>query len=249
MYLLYLDDSGSANNLAENNLVIGGLAVFERDIRWFVTQMDNLAKEIEPDNHRNIEFHASEIFSRRKAPWNRMTKDEAINVIKRVLSIAAESYERNVAFACVIDKKSYAGDPVKIAFEDLCSRFELKLRRENYKNENASHQHRGLIVLDRSSYETTLHEMSLNFMELGTRWSGVRNIADVPFFVDSKASRVVQIADHIAYSVFRRYERGDSSYLDLIMHKFDSEEGTIHGISHKHNDLSCYCPACLSRHK
>ncbi len=78
MYLLYLDDSGSANNPAENNLVIGGLAVFERDIRWFVTQMDNLAKEIDPDSHRNIEFHASEIFSRRKAPWNRMTKDEAI---------------------------------------------------------------------------------------------------------------------------------------------------------------------------
>ncbi len=246
MHLLYLDDSGSVHNKAEKNIVIGGISVFERDLRWFVTQMDDLAREIDAENYRQIEFHASEIFSRRKAPWNRMDKNQAIDVILEVLKIVAKSYERNTAFACVFDKETFQGDPIRVSFEDLCSRFELMLRRINdLRNDNQ----KGLIVLDKSSYETTLHEMSLNFMELGTRWGGIRNIADVPFFVDSKASRIVQIADHIAYATFRRYERGDSSYLDVIMHKFDSEDGTIHGISHKHNNSHCYCAACISRTK
>ena len=44
----------------------------------------------------------------------------------------------------------------------------------------------------------------------------IRHLADTPFFVDSRASRVNQLADHVAYAVFRRYHaRDDGSRDDL----------------------------------
>jgi uncharacterized protein DUF3800 len=71
---------------------------------------------------------------------------------------------------------------------------------------------------------------------------------DTPFFVDSRASRLVQLADHVAYSVFRRYNSGDAQYMDIIASRFDEADGVIHGLCHKHNErVTCMCPGCLSR--
>jgi len=76
----------------------------------------------------------------------------------------------------------------------------------------------------------------------------LKNIADTPFFVDSRASRLVQIADHVAYAVFRRYNAGDARYFDIIGHRFDADDNVIHGLAHKHVErYACTCPACLSR--
>ena len=67
-------------------------------------------------------------------------------------------------------------------------------------------------------------------------------------FVDSKASRMVQLADVVAYAVRRRYELRDTSFLDIILPRFDAEEGRIHGLIHKQTaDRDCMCPACMSR--
>ena len=58
----------------------------------------------------------------------------------------------------------------------------------------------------------------------------------------------MQIADHVAYSVFRRYNTGDAQYMDIIASRFDESDGVYHGLSHKHADrLICTCPGCLSR--
>ena len=90
--------------------------------------------------------------------------------------------------------------------------------------------------------------MARNFRSLGTQWGVVRNLAETPLFVDSRASRCVQLADHVAYAVFRRYHAGDTSYFDLIAPRFDTHENVMHGLSHKQTkDPNCMCPACMSR--
>ncbi len=107
---------------------------------------------------------------------------------------------------------------------------------------------RGLLVLDKSTYETALQRLARDFQSIGTHWGVLRNLADTPFFVDSKASRLVQVADHIAYAVFRRYNAHDSQYFDIIASKFDCADGVVHGLNHKQSvDPNCMCPACLSR--
>ena len=93
--------------------------------------------------------------------------------------------------------------------------------------------HKGLIVFDKSAYESSLQKLSLEFRQQGTRWRNVKNIREVPFFVDSRASRLIQLADHVAYSVFRRYNAGDLTYFNCIENRFDNHQGIIHGLAHK----------------
>jgi hypothetical protein len=132
-----------------------------------------------------------------------------------------------------------------LAFEDLCQRFDIYL-----SNLNASgDRQKGLLILDDSSYETTLQDLAKNFKKLGTQWGTIRHIADTPFFVDSKACRIIQFADHIAYAVFRRYNYSDTQYFDIIAHRFlKNDQGVAHGLANKQKITStCMCLACNSR--
>ena len=245
MHLLYLDDSGSVGNLNEDYIVLGGISVFEAQVHWFTQALDRLASTIDPTSPHDVEFRASEIFSRRAQPWRSMSPDEARGIIIAVLDIIRQSYESARIFACAIHKASFPGrDHIELAFEDLCSRFDLYLQRLRTEGD----RHRGILILDKSSSETSLQRMSRDFRVLGTRWGIIKNLAETPLFVDSKASRLVQLADHVAYAVFRRYNAGDSRYFDIIASKFYSSGGVIHGLAHKQTtDPSCMCIACLSR--
>ena len=90
--------------------------------------------------------------------------------------------------------------------------------------------------------------MAREFRTLGTRWGVLRNLVETPLFVDSRASRLVQVADHVAHAVFRRYNARDTQYFDIIAQKFDSCDGIVHGLAHKQlYDPSCMCIGCMSR--
>lgn len=247
MHLLYLDDAGSAANREEPYFVLGGISIYEAQAEYFTRKLDELAQTIDAQNPAAVEFHASEIFSRRSTPWSRLSRDEARGVIKAVLSIVQESYPTTRLFACAIHKESFPdADPVERCFEDLCSRFNLFLSRSQRQGD----RQRGLIILDRTTRETSLQRLAREFRSIGTRWGGaIRNLADTPFFVDSHASRLVQIADHVAYAVFRRYNAGDAQYFDLIAPRFDSVDNVVHGLAHLIGPAAaeCMCPACLSR--
>lgn len=68
MHLLYLDDAGSAANVNEEYLVLGGISVFEAQAHWFTQELDQLAMSIDSREPHGLEFHASEIFGRRTPP-------------------------------------------------------------------------------------------------------------------------------------------------------------------------------------
>ncbi len=245
MHLLYLDDAGSPANKEESYFVLGGVSVFEAQSYFITQELDKLAAEINPTNPHDIEFHASVIYSRKISPWSKMSRTEAQGIIKAVLNIFANSYETCRAFVCAVHKQSYSSqDPIELAFEDLCSRFDRFLDRVRAAGE----RHRGLIILDESSHETTLQTMARDFRILGTKWGYIRHLADIPFFVQSKASRIIQLADHIAYAVFRRYNASDTQYFDIIASRFDAADGIVHGLCHKQLNIpNCMCPACMSR--
>lgn len=245
MHLLYLDDAGSANNPNEEYLILGGVSIYESQAQWVTQELDKLAQSIQPADPHSLEFHASEIFARRMPPWREMSRGEAQGVIKAVLGVLRRSYDSARAFACAVHKASYPDkDPMELAFEDLCSRFDIYLRRLGSEGDRQC----GLLILDESAHETTLQRMARDFRTFGTQWGVLRNLADTPLFVDSRASRVVQLADHVAYAVFRRYNAHDAQYFDVMASKFDATEGVVHGLSHKQTiDPNCMCLACASR--
>ena len=75
------------------------------------------------------------------------------------------------------------------------------------------------------------------------------NLADVPFFVDSRATRGIQYADLVSYAIWRKYEENDDEFFDVIAGWFDSEGGVVHGLHHYRNrNDACDCPSCVSRH-
>ena len=81
------------------------------------------------------------------------------------------------------------------------------------------------------------------------RWGTMPNLVDVPLFVDSRATRGIQYADSVAYAMWRKYERGDPEFFDVIANWFDNEGGVVHGLHHYRNrEDVCDCPSCVSRH-
>jgi len=247
LYLLYLDDSGSIPNAKEDYFVLGGVCIPERSMSHLASKLDDYASQINPSDPSQIEFHASEIFSARKPPWNRYkNREERVQLIKNTLNCIKSLNSDTVFFACAVHKKSYQNcDPMEIAFEDLCSRFDLYLNRIYHET---TVSHKGIIVFDKSAYEGSLQKLSMEFRQTGTRWRNIRNIREVPFFVDSRASRLIQLADHVAYAVFRRYNASDLTYFNCIENRFDNHQGVIHGLVHKQTyNPTCTCPACITR--
>ena len=246
MYLLYLDDSGSAGNPQESHLVLAGICVFERQVHFVAQEIEKLASQYQPGEPASLEFHASEIFSGKIDPWKKLDRPDRKKVIVDMLSVLRNAHPSTQAFACAVHKASFPGkDPMEIAFEEVCSRFDIYLKRMYAERDDPQ---RGLIIVDKGSYETSLQRLAKDFRSIGTRWGVIVNLADVPLFVDSMASRLVQLADHIAYAVFRHYDSGDTSYLNVILPRFNVEAGKLHGLVHKvSRDEHCMCPACLCR--
>lgn len=230
---------------------MGGVAVPEQSIGWLSNEIEVLAGKHDPINPRGVEFHASEIFSRRSGIWKSLaSKDDSIKTIKSVLGCLDDAKPGIAVFASAVHKSSFPKeDPVEKAFEDVSSRFNRFLERRRDES-GAKNSQRGLIVLDKTTYEQSLQSLARNIRHTGNRWGGqLRQICEVPMFVDSSASRIIQLADHVAYAVFRRYNALDATYFACIESRLDQDpDGRIFGLSHlQTNNPACTCPACLSR--
>lgn len=228
MYLLYLDDSGSVKNASDRHVILAGFAVFERGGHWLSRAMDRQAQSLWPTNPDSLEFHGTDIHSGNKH-WRALPRDVRYEAYEGALNtLAAHRHVR--LFGAAIHKAAVSPrDAMEVAFEQVTSRFDQMLARM-YR---AGDTQRGLIVVDKSTYETSLQRLSVEFGRSGHSFGRLHNIAEVPLFVDSRATRLVQYADLVAHT-FRRYiELGDASRFETIKHAFDSEGGIVHGIYHQ----------------
>ena len=243
MYLLYLDDSGSVKNPADAHIVLAGLSVFERQPHWFSGKLDEIAAKVRPDAPQELEFRGTDIRGGKKY-WRRIPKDERHDIYREALRIIADSRFATVFGAAIHKSAISPDDPMEYAFEQMCNRFDRYLGRL-HKSGNTQ---RGLIVLDKSSDETTLQGLARDFRLIGHRWGQIYNLADVPLFVDSRATRMIQFADLIAHAIRRYYENGDATFFDVFSSKFDAVGGVVHGLVHyTPAGASCNCLACRQR--
>lgn len=247
MHILYIDDSGHAENANEQYFVLGGIAVFERGIYHQIAAAEACVAGFNIGPAAEIELHGTSMYSGRDGVWHDVRER---SVREGMIRAALQTFLTSSSvrlFAVAIDKKGVSPeDPVTLAFEEICNRFNLFLQR-NYDRTNESH--RGLIVMDETKHERPLQALARHFRINGGRWGHFRNLAEVPLFVDSKASRLVQLADLVAYSTYRKYEFQDGRFFDPLIPKFDASGGVIHGLVHRRGPQrdNCYCPACQSR--
>jgi len=243
MHLLYLDDSGSTSNPADRHVILAGVAVYERLPFWFSGHLDVIARDIRPADWHDLEFRGVDMFAGRKA-WRKIDKPFRLATYERALRVLGTSSQLRLFGAAIHKAAISPEDPIEYAFEQLISRFDQFLGRLHKTGDTQ----RGIIILDKSSYETSLQTLAREFRSDGHRWGRLHNIGETPLFVDSRATRMIQYADMIAYALRQYYEHGTSKYFDQISHLFDREGGVIHGLLHYvQQNAGCNCLICRQK--
>lgn len=247
MHILYVDESGSIGNANERYLVLAGVSVFERGIYHLIREADKCVEAFRIGDADSIELHASHIYAGTGNPWRTIReRAQREKMLNSALAVLTGTNAAVRLFAIAVDRTAVAPrDPVEVAFEEICNRFNLFLKRT--LNRTGDNQ-RGLIVMDKAKHEAPLQALATQFRANGARWGHFRHLAEVPLFVDSKASRLVQLADLVAYATWRKYEHKDGRFFDQLVPKFDADGGVVHGLFHyRRANAECFCPACMSR--
>jgi Protein of unknown function (DUF3800) len=247
MYILYFDDAGSVGNHSERHFILSGVALFERHVEHLERALNAVAVATGLEQPETLEFHGSAMLPGSKR-WRPIRSESARRLVIRQALTAPEALRGHWAlFGVVVNKVAVSPrDPVEYAFEQMCSRFDYFLGRQV----RSGAEERGLIILDRSSRETRLQDMATGFRRDGHSWGKLRRIVDVPFFADNRATRAIQYADLVTYSLWRRFEHGDAEFFNLIRHRFDATGGIVHGLLHeRYAESECDCPYCGSRRR
>lgn len=231
MHLLYLDDSGAVADPAQKYFILAGISVFERGTHWIEQELEKIAARFDAANPKAVELHGSPMRSGRGA-WRNFGVNDRYMAMTDALTVAVARCPKTVRlFGAVVRKAAIPGiDPVEHAFEQVCSRFDLFLMRLHQKYQDSQ---RGLMVFDKSTTEQRIQSLARDFKVVGHKWGTTKNYAEVPVFLDSRASRLIQLADLVAFSLFRRYEHGDGTWFDTIRDCFDTEGGVVHGLYEK----------------
>ena len=246
MHLLYVDMSGSVGRADQRHFVMAGVSLYEMALYHVIGELKEIKRRALGERAAAFELHANEMWNGR-GKWRAIRRERRRAMIADALSVLRGPSAANVrAFGIVIEKAALPGeDPVEHAYEQICSRFDLFLRR---RYNRLGDRQRGLLVFDRSRYEETLQSLARKWREEGTRWGDLRNLAEVPFFVDSRATPLIQLADLLSYALWRRYEFGDATLLAPVIDAFDREGGVLHGLYHgRLPETPCDCAACVSR--
>ncbi len=245
MYLLYLDESGNEDDAADRHFVLAGAAVFERQT-WFLSQeLDALQTKYFPGT-QPLEFHASQIRSG-TGFWRNLDRP-ARRALLRDMALAIGRSAGVALFAGAIEKSAalFGEEAVARATEEVCRRFDVFLMRKYHEEGD---RQRGLLIFSEGRFDKRAKIWVREFRELGTRWGAIRNLSDIPYFASTRETRLLQVADFVAYAVYQLYERRDPELIAPILQRFHQRNGVIHGLAHHRAEVrtSCECPPCSSR--
>ena len=131
------------------------------------------------------------------------------------------------------------------AFEQVVSRFERFLQNLRPRGPGLGAQrNHGLLVHDNNETVARRHtRMMRSFHAAGTPWTSVDCIIETPMFVDSKLTRMVQIADLCAYALRRYLENGETGLFRRIFERADRIGDVAVGVRH-FSRPTCDCAIC-----
>jgi hypothetical protein len=175
-----------------------------------------------------------------------LTKSERISLVHEVADcVGGWGFSR--LFAECIDKVHF--DPVRSTrnvseqgFEQVVSRFQRYL--VNMEQIGGPRNY-GLLIHDNNESVARKHtELMRHFHEQGTLWTAVDRIIDTPLFVDSRLTRMVQIADLCSVALRYFLENGETDLFDRIFARADRIHETVVGVRH-FTARTCSCKICV----
>jgi hypothetical protein len=251
VYLLYLDESGQSKGLKPGTstyFVLAGVALHEEDCFPLSRSMDAVQRKQLTGPDAALELHASRMWAGRNE-WARIAKPVRHRLLKAVFRHLGKWQSPGGRaprfFAAAIHKPSFTGrSALQIAHEEVFTRFDSYMKRQHL----AGDSHRSLVIADDSSYEKLLQRLVPQWKVTGSRIGKLHSFIEVPLYVDSKASRLVQAADFVAWATFQYYEHKNSTFMQYINAGFDCDAGVQHGLVHLIGGYTgCACVACASR--
>jgi len=248
MYLLYVDESGLPGGRQGDHFVLTGMALHEEDCYPFARSIDSLQRRLLPGPNGGLELHASRIFSGR-SEWSHVSEADRLELLDHAFKFlktwVAPSGRAPVYFGVVVHKRSFPGrSAVETAYDQLLARFDSYLSRLHRGGDS----HRSLVIADDSSYEKLLQQILPKWKEGDGSIKKLHSLVEVPLFVNSEASRLVQAVDFVSWSIYNYYERGHVTYFSQVHDRFDAQDGVQHGLTHLVKGYhKCACVAYESR--
>jgi len=227
VYLLYLDESGHVDDPSTDFFVLAGFCIFERQTHWLESNIEPVAGRFSPTCPGSLEFHGAPMRAG-KDEWKGVRPEDRVQAVVDILSLLADRQLKLKVFASVIEKLGVSADSIlKRSFENVAVQFDRYLYKLHIKKD----PQRGLVIFDKTSYEKRLQALSQVFKHQGHTTGKLRNFAEVPLFLDSKASRLIQMADLIAYWIFRYFQSSDDRGYRLIEPYFYRHRGECLGLN------------------
>ena len=252
MYFFYFDESGSRDlsvGTPENPThlyVVLAIGMHERQWRRFETAISKqklaLINRLQQDCKMSFELADCEI----KSNWIRNQKEReerspflsAISKDDREQLISTyfqQLFDRRlVVMATVIDKRELSGYKNPDILHETA--YELILEGIQYYMNESHSKHNALIVMDhmdkRLNRAIAMKQASL--LRSGNKNMKFPAVVEYPFFVNSELSNGVQLADLLAYNVYRAFRDEDLDYAyfqDLLPYIHRGRDGkTLHGL-------------------
>ncbi len=231
MYFFYFDESGSRDPSAgttekpkDHLYVLLSVGMYEGQWRRFETEISGLKLELadylKRDGKGRFELADCEVKSNWvRAPTEREKRSRFLHALHRDdMTRLTDAYFRQVAdrntviMSSVIDKR-FLHDHITHetlhmkAYEFLLERIQQYMREYHQK-------HRALIVMDDTSKQLNraVAMKHASFQRTGNRNMDFPAIVEYPFFTRSELSNGVQLADLLAYNVYRAFKLEDFGY-------------------------------------
>lgn len=266
MHLLFLDESGTHSGSPA--LIVGGVSLHESHLANITQRLDGLmesalaSRSVDPADY---EFHAVEMKSpqsarnkpgarkRKESQWLPFPQDERIALLEAAYGIVGSvrcgiEWHSCGLFGTVLDAKFHKDDSVhdreQTAYETLLNKFDRSLQRDRRES-------LGLVIHDeRLVAQRDIQTWTRNWQDSAGKLRRLERLALVPFFADSKGSRLLQAADLVSWALNRYYVKNDAHWIEPLWSQFDFYDGHMHGAIHltpafkQHN---CVCPPCSRR--
>ena len=179
---------------------------------------------------------------RHTAEYTHLTMAERVAILDEVARCVT-GWDFAVIFAEAINKLHF--DEIRTgrtiseqAFEQLVSRFEQFLKRDCVESTY------GVLVHDNNQTVAKKHtDLMHHFHAQGTLWSKIERLSETPLFVDSKLTRLVQIADLCSYALRRYLENGEENLLSPVIDRAHRFRNKAVGIRH-FTEPACGCKIC-----
>lgn len=251
MYLLYADESGDFTDPATNVLVIGGIAVHEDAVRPLAGDINRTMNGfIGRQKAMQVELHGSPLRVG-AGEWDGVSPRKRFGLYHELLRKCGgwrhdDTGSEIEPFAVVIDR-DHSQSPTETAYGELLFLFDSVLREKR----RGGDPHNGVLIADRSRYERTLEAWvevaRARFTRPKQDPRRLYALAETPFFIDSRLTRLMQVADLLAHALYRGYNAGDWALANSAIPSLTGPSPLR--LVHFTSDPTCSCVACEAEEK